>query len=262
MLGASDQIAAVLAFQRSRLTRAAELIEPVPGIDGAVALFCPSLPRVWSLNTIVVTVLPDGSGLPQLFDACDRVQGSSGLAHRRLRVLEGADEPAFRAEAEARGWRVDHDLVMILDGTAVRPAAPGRVSDIDRAALDVAASIMWSQDPDGRDPEIRRQLVDQYDRWDQSAPIARRLGVVEDGQVVAWCRLFGDGQIAEIDDVNVLLAQRGLGLGRMVMEAAIAAVPADQLVFLCADPEDWPRRMYERLGFEPAGRILGATRVP
>jgi hypothetical protein len=44
------------------------------------------------------------------------------------------------------------------------------------------------------------------------------------------------------------------------MEGALAAVPDDQLLFLCADPHDWPQQLYRRLGFDVAGRRIGATR--
>ena len=57
---------------------------------------------------------------------------------------------------------------------------------------------------------------------------------------------------------------RGTGLGRLVTSAALAAGLAlePELLFIVADDEDWPKELYERLGFEPAGRIRGFLRPP
>jgi GNAT superfamily N-acetyltransferase len=51
-------------------------------------------------------------------------------------------------------------------------------------------------------------------------------------------------------------AYRNRGLARaVVLSAAAAARDAGaDLVFLRADAADWPRRLYERLGFAVAGR--------
>jgi hypothetical protein len=40
----------------------------------------------------------------------------------------------------------------------------------------------------------------------------------------------------------------------------LAAAPPDRVPFLLADAADWPRHLYERLGFTAVGERLGATR--
>ncbi len=69
---------------------------------------------------------------------------------------------------------------------------------------------------------------------------------------------------AQVEDVAVLPEHRRRGLGRLVASAALAAGLAlePELLFIVADEEDWPKELYGRLGFEPAGRVRGYMRPP
>jgi ribosomal protein S18 acetylase RimI-like enzyme len=53
-----------------------------------------------------------------------------------------------------------------------------------------------------------------------------------------------------------LEAYRGRGLARalVVHAAAGSRAAGNDLTFLVADADDWPQRLYERLGFETIGR--------
>jgi GNAT superfamily N-acetyltransferase len=79
---------------------------------------------------------------------------------------------------------------------------------------------------------------------------------------VAWCRAYDDGALFELDDVGVLRGRRGRGLGRELVAGVVAAAPPGRVPFLFADADDWPRHLYERLGFAAVGERLGATRAP
>ena len=79
---------------------------------------------------------------------------------------------------------------------------------------------------------------------------------------MAWCRVYDDNGVSEIDAVGVLPDRRGEGLGRALLEGAIASVPNDRLLFLCADAEDWPKDLYGKLGFDVVGERLGASAHP
>jgi ribosomal protein S18 acetylase RimI-like enzyme len=50
----------------------------------------------------------------------------------------------------------------------------------------------------------------------------------------------------------------------VVVRAAIAAARerGDDLVMIMADADDWPQRLYERLGFTTVDRYLNFTRKP
>jgi predicted GNAT family acetyltransferase len=81
---------------------------------------------------------------------------------------------------------------------------------------------------------------------------------VRDGaDVVAWARLWTRGAEAQVEDVVCLAEHRGRGYGRAVVAAATrtALDEGAELLFIVADAEDWPRGLYERLGYAPAGRL-------
>lgn len=262
--GASDQIDAVLSFKSERVIRAVERVAPVKDLPGARALSTSSLSHVWELNLVLGPPNLGADGIDALFAACEGLQGSEGLAHRKLRLSDvGArDEEALAVRARQLGWRPDRELVMACRRRPDLTGGARRVQELDHGAVAHASDVFLRQEPQGRDPEVRRQLVAQYERWDASVAIARRVGIVEDGDVIAWCRLYEEHGITEIDDVSVLHSRRGEGLGRALMEGALAAVADDRLVFLCADPDDWPQQLYRRLGFEVVGTRVGATRQP
>ncbi|MGZ8571831.1 MAG: GNAT family N-acetyltransferase, partial [Actinomycetota bacterium] len=64
--------------------------------------------------------------------------------------------------------------------------------------------------------------------------------------------------------VNTLEEARGRGLARAVVLAAAdeARGQGADPVFLIADAADWPKELYGKLGFDPAGAFWQFTRVP
>jgi predicted GNAT family acetyltransferase len=84
----------------------------------------------------------------------------------------------------------------------------------------------------------------------------RFFGVEADGQVVAWTDLYVAQDVAQVEDVATLEEHRGKGFATAVVLRAVEEgrnAGAD-LVFLVADGEDWPKLLYQRLGFDEIGR--------
>ena len=73
-----------------------------------------------------------------------------------------------------------------------------------------------------------------------------------DGQVIGTGACVGFGRTGWIGGVAVADEERGLGLGRALTEAALAALGPRETVLLLAS--DLGRSIYERLGFEAEGR--------
>jgi hypothetical protein len=248
-----------LRFKRDQVLAAVESVAPLSAFPGAFLLTTPSQPRVWELNLVLA---PPAYGVERLVDAADQLQEAAGFAHRKLRLDGMARAEPLRAAAELRGWRLDRELIMVRDPATDLPPHAGRVEEVDADALAAAADEFLRAEPHGDDSEARRQLIGQHERWARNATTARNLGVVDGGRVVAWCRTYAGGTLYELDDVGVLPARRGEGLGRELVAGAVALAPAGRVPFLLADAHDWPRHLYARLGFTSVGERLGATRTP
>ena len=133
------------------------------------------------------------------------------------------------------------------------------------------ANMLWvtAQDAVGADepgtaaPEARRQVM-AHNRHIGELLGERCFAAYAGDDVCAYAKLRHRDGIAQVEDVAVLPEHRGAGLGRLVTSAALAAGLAlePELLFIAADDEDWPKELYARLGFDPAGRIAGFLRPP
>jgi GNAT superfamily N-acetyltransferase len=222
------------------------------------ALFNDELPRVHGRNMLAVE-LGARPTVDELVGEAERLQ--AGLAHRKICV----DDP-YGAELEAgfrqRGWRIARLVVMTHHGAA--PAA-----DVPHTAETSADTLapLWAQGirsgPVGRDEETVRQLVSaQLQR--RAAVAVRYFASLDEGEIAAYCELFSDGRTAQIESVMTLPRFRRQGHGRAVIERALGEAhrSGHDLVFLLADDEDWPKHLYAKLGFEPAGRVWDFVREP
>ena len=68
--------------------------------------------------------------------------------------------------------------------------------------------------------------------------------------------LYSDGTTAEVENVYTAPEERGRGFARALVSRAVqlGVDGGHELTFIVADDFDWPKRLYARLGFEPAGR--------
>jgi GNAT superfamily N-acetyltransferase len=84
------------------------------------------------------------------------------------------------------------------------------------------------------------------------------------GEPAASCELLGFDGVGQVESVYTAAAHRGHGLASVVVRAAIAAARerGDDLVMIMADADDWPQRLYERLGFKTVDQYLNFTTNP
>jgi len=78
-----------------------------------------------------------------------------------------------------------------------------------------------------------------------------------DGRVASYCELYSDGSTAQIENVLTLEPFRNRGLARATVSHARAEAKRSghDLIFLVADRDDWPKKLYAKLGFDEVGRI-------
>jgi ribosomal protein S18 acetylase RimI-like enzyme len=83
------------------------------------------------------------------------------------------------------------------------------------------------------------------------------------GEIAAFCTLLAGDRIGEIDEVTTLARFRRHGLGTAVVEAALQTSLAEgnDLTFLVANADDWPRGWYGRMGFVEMGERFEVYRA-
>ena len=148
---------------------------------------------------------------------------------------------------------------------AAGPHAGGlaAVREVSHDDVYAAEERFLRDEPGTTTPEARRQVM-QHNRHIGELLGERCFAAFDGDAVCAYAKLRHRDGVAQVEDVAVAPEQRGAGLGRLVTSAALAAGLAlePELLFIVADEEDWPRELYGRLGFEPAGRIRGFLRPP
>lgn len=180
------------------------------------------------------------------------------LAPLRHRWVVVDSEPLWRSlddDFAAAGWGHQTHLLMVhrrppdhrppLDG--VREVGH---DDIRAAEMRYMATQPWCT---SEEPAL--QVLEHHLRL--GARLGERCFAAHDGDdVTAFAKLRFRAGVAQVEDVVVLPEHRGSGLGRLVTTAALTAGLRlePELLFIVADDDDWPKELYARLGFEPAGR--------
>ena len=226
-----------------------------------LALFTPSLPRVYSLNLMEVSD-PQGLSAHELIAEAERVQGAAGMPHRKLRVPHEAYAAGLAGDFAALGWQVQRHVAMALHREPDRPAtAP--VEEVDRPAIRPAQETYLRSEAFVTDEDILWQLLGQEPRIERAVSVryfAARVG----GEVVSYAKLYSDGRVGQVEDVATLTPHRRRGLARAVVLAAADASRAagHELTFIVADDDDWPKELYARLGFDRLGLVHNFIRQP
>jgi ribosomal protein S18 acetylase RimI-like enzyme len=226
-----------------------------------LALFTPSLPRVYSLNLLEVSD-PQGLSAAELADEADRVQGAAGVPHRKLRVPHEAHAAGLAGAFATMGWQVQRHVAMAWRRDPDRPAS-APVDEVDRAGIRPAQETYLRSEAFVTDEEILRQLLEQEPCIERAVSV-RYFAARVDGEVVSYAKLYSDGRVGQVEDVATLPPHRRRGLARAVVLAAADASRADghELTFIVADDDDWPKELYARLGFDRLGLVHNFIRQP
>jgi ribosomal protein S18 acetylase RimI-like enzyme len=214
------------------------------------AVFDDRVPKRYDSNYLLVETVPPGTTAEEL--AVDAHAYSRPMIFFRDERSAEPLLPAFRA----LGWRLDRHVFMVQRDAPAREAPVDLVRELDADALRPARRRLIEGFPWAR-PEVLEQLHEAK-RLIAERVDTRFLGIVVNGEVVAYADLYLEPPNAQIEDVGTLEAHRGRGYASaVVLSAAEAARHAGaDFVFLVADAEDWPQHWYRRLGFEPIGHYV------
>jgi GNAT superfamily N-acetyltransferase len=257
-----DKLAQILAFDRGVRIRGAQRVTEIPG---GVAVRHDKLPRLYHLNAVLLATAEDADTITRLAD-----EHLAGLAHRHV-VIDDADAAERLApELTAAGWTRQRVTFMRAEREPDRRPEPGLAREIDDAEAHVLQLAILADEapPTGgglAGPALAELLVAGQEAV-RAGTRSKCFAAGYNGELHSMCTLFlapGPGGIAMIEEVGTRIANRGRGLARAVVSAAMDAARAEgcRPLVVPADADDWPQLLYVKLGFEPVGTQVSFTRT-
>jgi GNAT superfamily N-acetyltransferase len=251
----ATDLARLRAHRRALFERTTSRAEP---FEHGTAFFTPEHPTKWDLNLLVVDDAAELSAEELLAEA-ERLQAPAGLRHRKIELHAGGD--ALVEGFEAAGWSAERVVVMLLRPDAdQRGEAHALVREVEFPAV---RSLMEQWYGEAMSAAEARALADAD--ADSALTSGARFFLTErDGEPAACCMLLAGDGIGQVEEVYTAKRHRGAGLASAVIRTAIAAARerGDDLIMILADADDWPQRLYERLGFETVDAYRSFTRKP
>jgi ribosomal protein S18 acetylase RimI-like enzyme len=197
-------------------------------------------PDFWDYNCIRLDRPMDAD---EMIAAADREL--AGCAHRLVEwMIPMPDRVVW--ELRKTGWIANPLIFMLHDGR-LPPESDGELVDVDyddvRGLRDV-----WHREEFGEHTETEAFHV-QAREVAELADV-RVIAAVEEGRPAGFAEVETHDGGSEVTQVFVRPERRGAGLGTALTARAISAgavVAPD--VWICAQRDNRPRRLYERLGF-------------
>ena len=230
--------------------RTAERLEPTP--YGPVVVHA-RLARVHDLNFLRAEEPRDATA-EELAAEAERVQGAAGIAHRRVNVRDEAQRERLEPEFVRLGWEPQRFVLMVQRRPPDR-SAEHDVREVDEPTLRPLWAEAIRNEPHGKDETLVQQILEHRRDVCQAIP-TRLLAAEANGKLVAHAELYSEDGVGQVENVVTLPDYRGRGLARAIVLHAVAESRAagNDVTFLVADADDWPQRLYEKLGFETIGR--------
>lgn len=247
----ADVLERIHRFEREIEMAGSQTVESPFG----VGVLEPSLPRRHDSNYLLADRLPLGAGAQELADEAERILGDAGRAHRAVMCFDadlgGKLEPQFRE----LGWTVRRHIWMAQLRQPDRNPDLSAVQEVDEADLRPGRTHEITSYPWGSE-EVAKQLLDAKILLGRRAT-TRFFGVPVDGEIVSWADLYVAQGVGQVEDVATLEEHRGKGYATAVVLRAVEEARAEgaDLVFLVADGDDWPKELYNKLGFDTVGRL-------
>jgi len=247
----------IVAFQQGVDERAVESVAPWAF---GTALLSPSIPRVYDAN---YCRLEEAGGMPpeELADAATSTCEAAGLGHVSIVVFDEGEAARIRDGLLQLGFEAVRHVSMLL----ARPPKPSS-AHVFQASLEqveaVEGQIRADEDPDP--PELTAALQEMNRRISATTPARWFATGGPDTAIAARAWLLELEGVAQVEDVATAPAQRGRGLARAIVSAAVRAAmdSGAELVFVVADADETTPELYLKLGFEPVGVTTRFVRKP
>ena len=239
-----------IEFSRAFDRRRAERI--VRGEHGE-ALLTPSVPLVYHRNHYSVDLNADVSA-DELIAEADAIFEPEGYRHRKITIDDDLGErvaPRFRE----LGWKVEELVVQLYRGPQAE-LDTSVVDPVEGADLEPLWVEGMRESPEISTEEEIRQLVAAQHGRREGADVGYFAARVN-GEIASYCELFLADGVGQIESVMTLEPYRNRGLAKAVVTRALEASldAGSELTFICAGARDFPKDLYEKLGFVTAGRM-------
>ena len=192
----------------------------------------------------------------------------------------GGTEPYETLKALTRGRRLDRDVYLGLLGelgltgeqrerlAALTPATyTGAATRLAKAATAPEAAVRevrWDECAATlrairEEVFIREQNVPVDEEWDGRDEASRHFLAEVDGRPTGTARLLASGQIGRM---AVLRQARGLGIGRLLLDAAVAAAREGDYPEIFLEAQTHAVEFYRKAGFQTQGPIFMEAGIP
>ena len=210
-------------------------------------------PRYSNLNVVCVT---GGSDLDAGELSAFVARSLAGLEAYRVECEDADQAEPLRRDMEALGFVSMRLAWLRFEGA---PAEPGAgVAEVPYDEVEPLRAAWQGEDYPG---------VDSTEYLAQAREVRLKLGVrtlamYEGPRAVAFAGIEPGRDEFEVAALYVTPECRGRGRGTALALAAIAAGGPARDVWICADDEDRPKELYERLGFAPVLTTTRFMRLP
>lgn len=230
-------------FRRWYVPWKERVCDEVRPFSGGVVLRSARYPDFWEYNCVRLSQPMEAD---EVIAAADRELAD--CAHRLVEWMFPMPDRVVRALRE-RGWMASPQIYMRHDGRAV-PEHRRELVEVDYDAV-LELRELWHREDFGDHTEA----VSFHAQAREVAELAavRVLAAGEDGRLNGFAQVETHDGGSEVTQVFVRPECRGAGLGGALTAGAIrVAADAAPQVWICAERDNRPRRLYARLGFQPA----------
>ncbi len=214
--------------------------------EHGVAHFHSLYPSKYALNYLRLDD-PGTLTVDELIAHCEAIMRPRNLGHRRVNGW-GPDGGPFYEEMGEKSWNRDRLIVMAHD-TEIRTRP---IVDVVELPFDELkpAMVAFDTSEDRNPTEVAVELVESRTAVIEAVDttfLAARIGDAIGG----WCELYVRDDVAQVENVMTFPDYRNRGVASSVVNEALrrAYTGGAEIVFLFADSDDWPKELYEKLGF-------------
>ncbi len=196
---------------------------------------------------------PDLSAEALDAEAARLLRQEAGRSHLQVLVEDEATAARLAPDMARLGWSATPLVYMVLANEPTIPSpAQAEVAEWEHVRPLVQRDLR--SDPATGDEEVVRQLTDRRDAIARATRL-RHVVAPAGGPYMSRADLYSDGRTLQIESVVTLTEARNQGLARAVVLEGIrvAREEGHDLVFLVAEKDDWPKALYQRLGFVIVG---------